>query len=169
MEPATVGLATLVVGATAIALALWLGRSAPSDDPAAVQAKVYGARRVYLFALAAALIAGSAVTLSADLYATAPGEVVVEVEGQMWSWVFRGAERPLPVGKRVEFRVSAKDVNHGFGVYDEAGRLLVQTQAMPGYTNRVFHTFAAPGRYHVACMEFCGMMHHAMVHTLEVR
>jgi heme/copper-type cytochrome/quinol oxidase subunit 2 len=46
----------------------------------------------------------------------------------------------------VEFQVTSADVNHGFGIYDRSGRLLAQTQAMPGITNRLVYTFsgAAP-------------------------
>jgi hypothetical protein len=60
----------------------------------------------------------------------------------------------LPLGDAVELQVTAKDVNHGFGIYDEAGHLMAQTQAMPGYVNRLVSTFNAPGTYHLLCMEF---------------
>ncbi len=75
---------------------------------------------------------------------------------------FRGDGRP------VEFRVTAGDVNHGMGVYDETLRLLVQVQAMPGFTNRLVYTFAEPGTYRLLCLEYCGLAHHGMIAELKV-
>lgn len=71
-------------------------------------------------------------------------------------------------GTLVEFRVRTLDVNHGFSIYTPDGRLLAQTQAMPGYVNRLRVRFDAPGTYPVRCLEFCGMSHHAMKGVIEV-
>lgn len=68
----------------------------------------------------------------------------------------------IPPGKLVEFQVSSLDVTHGFGIYDSTGRLLTQTQAMPGYVNRLRHRFVQAGEYSVLCMELCGMAHQTM-------
>ncbi len=38
----------------------------------------------------------------------------------------------------VEFRVTSLDVNHGMAIFDPDGKLVGQTQAMPGYVNRLF-------------------------------
>ena len=64
--------------------------------------------------------------------------------------------------------VTSADVNHGFGIYDADLRLVAQTQAMPGYTNRLRHTFAAEGTYRVLCMEYCGLVHHNMITEIKV-
>ncbi|GBC94394.1 Cytochrome c oxidase subunit 2 [bacterium HR16] len=74
----------------------------------------------------------------------------------------------LPAGALVEFRVTSRDVNHGFAVYDPEGHLLGQTQAMPGYVNRLLMRFDKPGTYHALCLEYCGLAHHAMRGTFEV-
>ena len=50
----------------------------------------------------------------------------------------------VPVGAVVEFRVTTLDVNHGFSLYAPDGRLVAQTQAMPGYVNRLRVTFDNP-------------------------
>lgn len=71
-------------------------------------------------------------------------------------------------GALVEFRVRTLDVNHGFGVYTPDGSVLAQTQAMPGYVNRLRVEFDRPGTYPVMCLEFCGMSHHAMRAVIEV-
>lgn len=75
----------------------------------------------------------------------------------------------VPAGTLVEFRVTTLDVNHGFSLYASDGHLVAQTQAMPGYMNRLRVTFDQPGTYTVLCLEFCGMSHHRMRGVVEVR
>ena len=72
------------------------------------------------------------------------------------------------LGAAVEFRVTTLDVNHGFSLYSPDGRLVAQTQAMPGYMNCIRITFDRPGTYTVLCLEFCGMSHHRMRGVVEV-
>lgn len=76
--------------------------------------------------------------------------------------------KPIRVGDLVEFRVSGADVTHGFSIYDLAGRVQAQTQAMPQYVNRLRHRFPSSGVYHVLCFEFCGMNHYTMRAQLQV-
>ncbi len=75
---------------------------------------------------------------------------------------------PIPAGALVEFRVTSLDVNHGFGLYAPDGTLLGQTQAMPGYVNRLFARLDRPGTYLVLCLEYCGLSHHEMSGFFEV-
>ncbi|MBS1759343.1 MAG: hypothetical protein JST23_04385 [Bacteroidetes bacterium] len=65
----------------------------------------------------------------------------------------------IPVGQPVEFRVTSLDVNHGFGIYNSDAQLVTQTQAMPGYVNRLRWKFDTPGTYHILCLEYCGANH----------
>lgn len=74
----------------------------------------------------------------------------------------------IQTGKLVEFRVTSVDVTHGFGIYDASDRLLTQTQAMPGYVNRLRYRFEKPGEYTVFCLELCGMAHHSMRGNFKV-
>lgn len=91
---------------------------------------------------------------------------VVKVTGRMWSWQI---EPPtVQTGSDVEFRVSSADVNHGFAIYGPDGRIVAQTQAMPGYTNKLLHTFNQPGTYTVRCLEFCGLAHAQMAAPIQV-
>lgn len=76
--------------------------------------------------------------------------------------------KPIRAGDLVEFRVTAADVTHGFGIYNSRGMDLTQTQAMPGYVNRVRHRFSESGVYPVLCMELCGIGHPTMKAQLEV-
>jgi len=45
---------------------------------------------------------------------------------------------------------------------------VAQTQAMPGYTNVLRHTFKDPGNYKILCLEYCGLVHHGMMSELTV-
>ena len=74
----------------------------------------------------------------------------------------------VPAGELVEFRVTSLDVNHGFGVYGLDRQLLAQTQAMPGYVNRLRVRFEQPGRYDVLCLEYCAAAHHFMRSGFDV-
>ena len=91
---------------------------------------------------------------------------VVQATGHQWSWEI--APDTVPAGRLVEIRVTGTDVNHGFGVYDESGRLITQTQAMPGYTNVIRYAFPTPGTYRILCLEYCGLGHHTMSSQLVV-
>ncbi|HEX7383485.1 MAG TPA: hypothetical protein VF291_04185 [Burkholderiaceae bacterium] len=85
---------------------------------------------------------------------------VVEAVGHQWRWEL--SDDTVPVGRPVEFRVAASDVNHGFAIYRDATHLVAQTQAMPGFVNRLRVTFEHPGEYEVLCLEYCGVAHHGM-------
>lgn len=74
-----------------------------------------------------------------------------------------------PVGKTVEFRVTSMDVNHGFVIYDDHNQIIAQTQAMPGYVNRLRWEFDHPGTYEVRCLEYCGFGHAVMSTPLTVK
>jgi cytochrome c oxidase subunit 2 len=114
--------------------------------------------------------------------ASAPERIVLAV-GKQYAWSLTEGTSPtlanwdtafspvatVPVGAVVEFRVTTLDVNHGFGLYAPDGTLLAQTQAMPGYVNRLRVVFDEPGMYTVLCLEFCGMSHHRMRGVVEVR
>ena len=75
----------------------------------------------------------------------------------------------LKANELVEFRVTSLDVNHGFAIYNSANELIAQTQAMPGYVNRLRWQFTEPGNYDVYCLEYCGMAHHVMKTSFIVK
>jgi cytochrome c oxidase subunit 2 len=91
---------------------------------------------------------------------------VVDVVGHQWFWQIKPAT--LQAGSVVEFRVTSADVNHGFAIYAPDGRIVTQTQAMPGYTNKLLYTFDQPGTYTVQCLEYCGVGHAPMHAKLTV-
>jgi cytochrome c oxidase subunit 2 len=115
--------------------------------------------------------------------ASSTADRVVLAVGKQYAWSLTAGTSPtlanweaayspvttVPVGAVVEFRVTTLDVNHGFSLYAPDGALLAQTQAMPGYVNRLRVLFDKPGTYTVLCLEFCGMSHHRMRGVVEVR
>lgn len=167
-----------VVALIALAVAL---SSRPAQPKEGVIARVYRIRRVYFVLLALALLACLVLTLPRVPYLpfdAATPDARVAVTGWMWTWQFaritgdgvraEPTSLTVPVGKTIEFDVTSGDVNHGFGIYDDDGHLLIQTQAMPGYTNRLRYRFTKAGVYHVLCMEYCGFGHHLMTTTIHV-
>ena len=92
--------------------------------------------------------------------------MVVNITSGQWWWKTDVTE--IPLGQQIEFRVTSEDVNHGLGIYDPDMRLVAQVQAMPTYTNSLFHRFETPGTYRILCMEFCGIAHQDMVNEFEV-
>jgi len=98
--------------------------------------------------------------------ASGGGPQVIKAVGHQWRWELSASE--AQVGRPVAFHVTAADVNHGFGLYDPELRLVAQTQAMPGYTNVLHYVFTRPGTYRVLCLEYCGLVHHAMMAEIAV-
>ncbi len=90
----------------------------------------------------------------------------VNVSGGQWYWKID--TDTVPLGQTVAFNVHTMDVTHGFGVMNAAGRMLFQTQAIPGYVTRMDYTFDTPGEYRVVCLEYCGVAHHDMLNTFTV-
>lgn len=136
-------------------------------DYVSVQGRAY---RIRAIGFAILMLVGLPVTiylLRVNPYAAAAGAPqVVNVNAAQWYWEFDRTD--LTARQPVEFRVTSVDVNHGLGIYDQAGRLVAQTQAMPGYVNRLTHVFERPGTYQVLCLEYCGLAHHNMLVELEI-
>jgi cytochrome c oxidase subunit 2 len=142
-------------------------------------------RFLFFASLSVILLTFLAVTLRRLPYAaeaSAPDRVVHAV-GKQYEWSLTETVGPsletwtrdfsptvtVPVRTPIEFRVTTLDVNHGFSLYAPDGHLVTQTQAMPGYVNRLRVTFDQPGTYTVLCLEFCGLSHHRMRGVVEVR
>ena len=142
-------------------------------------------RLVFFVALAFILLGFFALTAAHLPYpdeASTPDRVVHAV-GKQYAWSLTEGPGPtlagwdrefspvvtVPANSLVEFRVTTLDANHGFSLYAPDGHLVAQTQAMPGYVNRLRVTFPEPGTYTVLCLEFCGMAHHRMRGVVEVK
>jgi cytochrome c oxidase subunit 2 len=114
------------------------------------------------------------------LFADESPAKVIHVAARQFSFVIsdKAIDPNNPVGadslelhanELVEFRVTSLDVNHGFGIYDTSSRLIAQTQAMPGYVNRLRWKFEEPGEYTILCLEYCGMAHQVMRSSITVK
>jgi cytochrome c oxidase subunit II len=171
---------TLLLSLAIVAIAFFVSsRRFPSD--AAATSTVYRVRSVYFIVILGAVLVSLAFTLPMTPYPSKFGaqkpDVVVKAIGEMWNWTLTPgpsgasaeANLVLPVGKMVEFQVSSKDVNHNFAIYNSAGELIAQVQAMPNYTNHLFYRFDVPGHYYVLCLEYCGVAHHAMNTEFDVK
>ncbi len=156
--------AVSVVGA-AIAVVVWRSTRGGGDADPARLAKRERAWLAVVLALLAALLLATIFFVPYGDEAGASGQVV-EVTSSQFAW--RIEPNKVKAGTPVEFRLRTPDVNHGFGVYDDRERLVLQVQIMPGRTQKAVHTFERPGTYRVLCLEFCGLGHHVMVTTFEV-
>jgi cytochrome c oxidase subunit 2 len=142
-------------------------------------------RQAFFLGLSAMLVAVLVLTLPRMPY---PAEIgtpdrIVHVTGKQYAFALTDTpvtsveaweEAPPPqvisvkAGSNVEFRVATLDVNHGFTLYAPDGQIVAQTQAMPGYVNRLRVRLDRPGTYTVLCLEYCGMGHHRMRGVVEV-
>lgn len=159
---------TVVLGsAVALALARSATRAAETDH-ARLARRENGWLVVVLVLLVALLLSTIWLTpYGDDDEAAAAGRSVVEVTGAQFAWTI--APREVRAGRRIEFRIRATDVSHGFGLYDPEDRLVFQVQAIPGELQKEYATLSTPGVYQVVCLEFCGVAHHAMLSRLVVR
>jgi cytochrome c oxidase subunit 2 len=148
-------------------------------------AKATRARWLFFLSLGVILLIFFGLTITHLPYpveAQTPDRVVHAV-GKQYAWSLTDGAGPtlatwdrdfspsvtVPPHATVEFRVTTLDVNHGFSLYAPDGHVVAQTQAMPGYVNRLRVVFDQPGTYTVLCLEFCGMSHHRMRGVVEVK
>jgi cytochrome c oxidase subunit 2 len=162
-------LSLICIGLLALIFLIFISSSRTSQVYEEVARRDY-AHRGKLFWLA--IIAGVFITMTTllpwphSVSANNPATRIVQVTASQWHWDL--SEQKFHVGDAVEFQVTSKDVNHGFALYDDNMTMLGQIQAMPGYTNSLFHIFDKPGKYHILCLEYCGVAHHNMRANLTV-
>jgi len=168
----SVWLISVILMAAIAVVFLWVAASAGQKaDAEAVQRRAYRVRVGWFWMLVAVIAIATVTTLRAlpypDRGPQAASRVIVRATGAQWAWTIEGPD--LVVGKPVEFQVTSADVNHGFGIYNPAMEMVAQTQAMPGYVNRLQYTFTTPGTYRILCLEYCGLVHHQMITDLVVK
>src|SRR5262245_49175308 len=169
MEQSIAVFVSALLGALLLVVFAGVARSAHSTaSPEVVATSAARWRKSVFWALVLVFVPVIGYSLTKMPYAksVAGPDVVVQATGQQWAWTI--TPDTVPAGKTVEIRVTGGDVNHGFALYDSNNRIVTQTQAMPGFTNVIRHTFAAPGTYRVLCLEYCGLGHHTMSAQLVV-
>jgi cytochrome c oxidase subunit II len=88
--------------------------------------------------------------------------VVVTVVASMFDF---GPDIEVPAHVPVTFRLTSADVVHGFEIVGTNANAM----AVPGYVTQFTVTFDAPGEHTIACNEYCGLVHHAMVGKVIVK
>lgn len=69
----------------------------------------------------------------------------------------------VPVGSRVVFSITSRDVTHGFIVERHNANI----EVVPGHIGQISVMFNEPGEFRILCHEYCGRAHHQM-HALIV-
>jgi len=147
-------------------------KSKEKREYAPIVKKWHKARNFYATVLIIGMIGVSFYTIrllpfNQPVYGEGLEPTIVDVEAFQFGWDISQSE--FEVGEPVEFDVTSRDVNHGFGIYNEDMEIIAQTQAMPDYTNTVYITFDEPGTYEILCLEYCGLAHHQMVTEIVVK
>ena len=93
------------------------------------------------------------------------GENEYEVIMTLQIFSFTPSEIEIPVGSTVHFKMTSKDVIHGFQVVGTNLNAMVT----PGYIQKATQTFDKPGEYLVLCNEYCGAGHQMMSTTITVK
>lgn len=92
-----------------------------------------------------------------------PDVLQVEVVGHQWWWEFKypdqeivtANELHIPVGRKVNLRMTSVDVIHSFWPPQLAGKIDV----VPNRTTHMWIQADEPGRFDGQCAEFCGLSH----------
>jgi cytochrome c oxidase subunit II len=164
-------LMSLVAGGFAFVALRSGGRA---DDYTPLQLRAYRIRTGLFWALVLVLVPAMIYNLLNLPYSAAharddvSGAPLLSIEAKGFQWRWELSRNQLPLGQAVEFRVTSADINHGFAIYDPEMHIVAQTQAMPGYTNKLRYTFSKAGTYKVLCLEYCGVAHHNMMTEIKV-
>lgn len=154
------------------------------EDKVAAKKKVYHYRKRYFWGLIAIFLIATLISFKFMPYSSTDDddEEIVTVVGFQWGWKLAkgaskespqdltgGNEITLPMNTNVKFVVTSIDVNHNFAIYDKDGQCVAQTQAMPGYHNKLAYNFKKRGEYKILCLEYCGIPHAFMVGSIHIK
>ncbi|TAM75568.1 cytochrome C oxidase subunit II [bacterium] len=153
----------------AVMIGIALSTRASTLELSAVQGRAYALRRWWLTGLVVVFATLFAITIPSFPYLEASELSTARHIPVMAEQYAFPVPAVLPVNTPIVFDVTAKDVNHGFGIYDPENRILAQVQAMPNYVNHLAVEFKQRGKYTVRCLEFCGVGHAYMQAAFEVR
>lgn len=153
-------------------LVIWVSfryrRRSDSDSPT----QIHGSTKLEIgWTVAPALLlafvgVGTVANISKlDQIPKGPDVMQVKVVGHQWWWEFDYADKGIvtanelhiPVGERVDVRITSADVIHSFWPPKLAGKL----DAIPGRLNhmQIKTQGVTPGTYWGQCAEYCGLSH----------
>jgi cytochrome c oxidase subunit II len=90
-------------------------------------------------------------------------QVVILAQAQP-TWKFIPNEVTVPVGAEVTFKITSKDVTHGFLVENTNINVMI----VPGEVTQFTTRFTKPGTYQFVCHEYCGVGHQTMAGKITV-
>jgi cytochrome c oxidase subunit 2 len=164
-----------IIWAAIVVVAIYAirGRRHAHSEQAATLFIIGGGVALPVVVLGALLVYGLPVL--PEVLAPAPeGSLQIEVSAKQWWWRVRylderGAietanELRLPVGQRVELRLSSSDVIHSFWVPSIAGKM----DMIPGRSTRLALEPTRTGVFRGACAEYCGASHALMAFVVVV-
>ena len=185
-----VALSIIVVGVFTFVLIMWpvfFHRKKSEEFPKQTQynVPVEVAYTVIPFLIVAFLFYLTAKDESKITHLTPSSEAVhkIDVNAIQWSWQFRYEDTQLPAaqssvtgtpahapvlvlpqGEKVQFKLTASDVVHGFWI----PAFMIQMQNLPGVTNHLEFTANKLGTFPGRCNILCGRNHSQMLFTVKV-
>jgi cytochrome c oxidase subunit 2 len=160
-----------------LVFSMWKFRAKPGDDSDGEPIHGHTGLEVLWTVIPIVIVLGFAIYGAAALgrnESLAKDRLIVDVQGQQFEWTFtypsygklKTGILALPVGRQVEFRITAveHDVLHSF--YIPAFRL--KQDAVPGVPQKLIATPDRIGTYMVTCAELCGIGHSQMRTVLHV-
>jgi len=164
----------LVVWAAVVAIAVYVIRVHEPHGERAANLLVLGGGVALPTVVLGALLAYGLPMLPAVLKPAPEGGLRIHVTGKQWWWrvqyvtthgtVETANEIRLPVGKRIDLRLSSVDVIHSFWVPSIAGKV----DMIPGRLNRIALEPTRTGIFRGTCAEYCGASHALMAFHVVV-
>lgn len=106
-----------------------------------------------------------------DVTRAAPNEVVVNVTGFQWAWLFEypdngivSNELVLPVDQPARMDMTSRDVIHSFWIPE----MRMKQDLVPGMTTTLRFTPVIAGEYSLDCAELCGLSHYNMIAPVRI-
>jgi len=167
--------AAVVWGIAAYSLVAWRHPSSepPTDDGPPIRANT-AVSAVWLLVSSVLTLFLLVIGLAELQAITTQGSdpLVVNVVGQQWTWTYaypgngnvQATTLVLPLGQRVDFRVTSEDVVHSFWI----PQMGVKIDANPGAVTTTGTTPTRLGQFTVRCAELCGLYHAYMQSEVEV-
>lgn len=99
----------------------------------------------------------------------------IYVVGKQWMWKIQHPtgqreinELHVPVGRNIKLTMTTEDVLHDFSI----PAFRTKADVVPGRYTTLWFNATKPGKYHLFCMEYCGLNHSGMggyVYVMEQR
>jgi cytochrome c oxidase subunit II len=162
----------LVVWTVVIGLAVYSIRVRPGSHPHRAAVWIIGGGAAFPTVVLAVLLTFGLGMMPEVLALPPEGGTVIEVSGEQWWWRVRylpgddptgqgvelANEIRLPVGERLELRLTSPDVIHSFWVPSLSGKM----DMIPGRETRIALEPTRTGVFHGVCAEYCGESHALM-------